>query len=279
MGKNLDWVLAERRGSRTANEFGVSSFPVDPKGIALQRNIRVEGRPLTGCQGCLVKNGDAFGIVYATGLGNEGMVNFTIAHELGHYFLQGHPEALFPDGDGIHQSQGAFTSGDTREREADHFAAGLLMPEQLFVPEMRRVELGLQGVEALASACGTSLTATAIRYAMLSEDVIALFSTQGKTVNFCFMSEPLRDLRGIDWPRKGSAVPNGTLTWRYNQNPERVQAAKKEVGAASLSDWVAGAPDVECVEEVVGLGRFGQTLTLVWCKDALPEADELDDDL
>ena len=59
---------------------------------------------------------------------NIGRENFTIAHELGHYFLQHQLQASF-----IYCSDNdiseAMETGTTIEREANHFASSLLMPE------------------------------------------------------------------------------------------------------------------------------------------------------
>ena len=64
--------------------------------IALPETLDlVAAKPLTGCSGCLIRQGDTFGIVYSSNLPNDGMVNFTIAHELGQQLaLVGYAEAL-----------------------------------------------------------------------------------------------------------------------------------------------------------------------------------------
>jgi len=45
---------------------------------------------------------------------------FSIAHELGHYCLEGHPDALLSNG--RHYSRAGFVSSDPFEQEADHFS-------------------------------------------------------------------------------------------------------------------------------------------------------------
>lgn len=102
-----------------------------------------------------MKVGDTFGIMYATHIRNDGFIRFTVAHELGHYFLPGHPDKLFPAGDGLHESRSGFVSRDHHEEEADHFAAALLMPTTLFNKAMNDAGEGFAAIDRLASLCKT----------------------------------------------------------------------------------------------------------------------------
>ena len=92
----------------------------------------------------LLRHGDVFGILYATHIPSEGFQRFSIAHELGHYFLDGHIDHILPK-DGVHTSHAGFVSADPYELEADQFAAGLLMPSIPFKRALARQELGISG--------------------------------------------------------------------------------------------------------------------------------------
>ena len=80
---------------------------------------------------------------------------FTIAHELGHYFL--------------HSAQGrtpivARRNGSgTAETEANYFAAALLMPEG----EVKKVWAATPAIEAVAATCAVSFDAAEVRLAVL----------------------------------------------------------------------------------------------------------------
>jgi hypothetical protein len=117
--------FATQQGEQVVRERGLS-LAVDP--IALVRDLGIEVAPKParagGVSGMLIRVGDFYGIAYATHINNEGFKRFSVAHELGHYFLPGHIDAVFRDGD-IHESRAGFVSGDRYELEADHFAAGL----------------------------------------------------------------------------------------------------------------------------------------------------------
>src|SRR5271168_3054036 len=102
---------------------GITTLPVDPFAIAASRDIDVKPKPDTagGVSGMLLRHGDAFGILYATDIASEGFQRFSVAHELGHYFLDGHIDHVLPK-DGVHTSYAGFVSADPYGLEADQFA-------------------------------------------------------------------------------------------------------------------------------------------------------------
>ncbi len=204
---------------------------------------------------------------------NEGFLRFTVAHELGHYFLDGHYEYIFPDGKARHESATGFTSDDRHEREADTFAAGLLMPEKLFRASCARSKPGLTAIEDLAGACGTSLTATAIRYARLSDELVAVVCSLADRVQFAFMSESLKSRRDLNWIKKNTGLPHGTATARFNRDQTNVAKARRTTSASTMDTWFDGGGDSELVEEVIGLGAYGRTLTVLW-QEQLPDPHE-----
>lgn len=268
---------AVEHGTTVALSSTANMLPIDPVAIAKKKEIAVEERDLEGCFGCLVKSGDTFGIAYSSALNNPGVVRFTVAHELGHYFLEGHAEQLFGAGDGVHSSRSGFVSSLPHEREADHFACGLLMPQSLFLQELRQCDPGFAAIRHLSEVFRTSITSTAIRYAYLAEDPVAVIISQGQAVCSCFMSECLRDLRGVEWPRKGSTIPPKSATAEFNREPKNIRAAREVEGAATLDEWLDGAPDIEVREDVIGLGRYKRTLTVLVSEEALPEEPDEDD--
>jgi hypothetical protein len=45
-----------------------------------------------------------------------------------------------------------------------------------------------------------------------------------------------------------------------------------------LDDWLDGAPQVEVNEDVVGLGSYGKTLTILFTDEDLEDEDQDDED-
>lgn len=251
---------------------------VDPFAIADQFKITVAAKPAgsPGVSGMLVRVGNEFAIAYATHIDSEQFQRYSVAHELGHYFLEGHPDAVF-DARGIHESRAQFVSKDRYEMEADGFAAGLLMPRHLFFPALERAGQGLAAVDSLAALCKTSLHATAIRYAQCTRDMVAVVVSTDSHIDHCFMSEALKGVDGIDWLRKRDLLPRCSATYAFNQDAANVRAARRVEETSNLQDWFGGKRRIAIDEDVIGLGSYGKTLTVLYNIN-VPEPEEEEDE-
>ena len=248
--------------SGVLRDHKVTALPVNPIALAEEVGIHVGTKAVKGVSGMLLRTGNDFGIIYSTHISSAGFQNFSVAHELGHYFMPGHIDAVLGD-HGIHESHAGFASDDRYEIEADHFAAALLMPESLFTRAVSRAGEGLPAIESLAELCVTSLTATAIRYTQCTDDAAAVIISIGRRVNYCFMSKALQEIAGNNRIRKGELLPPGTTTSEFNKDAERVKRAERATGASDLQDWIGGRHSVDMTEEVVGLGGYCKTLTVL----------------
>lgn len=264
MSRVLRLTMAKQRAEAFLKEEGITSLPVDPFSIAASRDIITEAKATSndGVSGMLLRHGDTFGILYSTHIPSEGFQRFSVAHELGHYFLDGHIDHVLPK-EGSHTSHAGFVSADPFELEADYFAAGLLMPRIPFQRIIRRHDPGLSAIEVLARDCKTSLTATAIRYAELTDDAVAVIISTGQTIDYCFLSEAIKSLPEITWLRKGTPVPGATETGRFNATPDRILKSERALKIIDVMDWLGGRRSVFVTEEVIGLGRYGKTLTVL----------------
>ena len=149
------------------------------------------------------------------------------------------------------------------EEEADRFATFLLMPTALFTAELRVAGDGFEAVKWLSERCRTSWEATAIRYAECAPQAIAVVRTTGDRVDYAFPSRSLkRRLRPFP-ALKGKPLPANTATFHFNKNRRNVQSSRYFRGESSLAAWF-GAPQTEpLIEEVIGLGSYGKTLSIL----------------
>ena len=137
------------------------------------------------------------------------------------------------------------------------------MPERLFKAASARMAPGLNAIESLAESCGTSLTATGIRYAQLSDDPVTVVCSKGGRVQFAFMSQALKGTRGLTWIRKNMGLPAGTATAEFNKDETNVAETRRVTSSCTMDAWFDCGGTVRMVEEVVGLGSYGLTLTVL----------------
>jgi hypothetical protein len=119
--------------------FGPEHFPIDVIGIALQYTAQrfpgdgitlAQGANLPGFDGALFRapaGKSGWGIVYNNAIASPGRINFTLAHELGHYLLH---RAAYPNGIRCGEQDVARWDSEYAqiEHQANLFAASLLMP-------------------------------------------------------------------------------------------------------------------------------------------------------
>jgi hypothetical protein len=128
---------------------------------------------------------------------------------------------------------------------------------------MGRYEYGLEAIEAVADLCLTSRTATAIRYAELTDAAVAVIMSTGGVIDYCFLSEAMKSLPQLDWLRKGTPLPSNTATARLAAERKRVLAAERVQDTVDVREWLGGRTNAAIREESLGLGQYGKVLTIL----------------
>lgn len=106
---------------------------------------------------------------------------FTFAHELGHYFIDDHRNALLKGLSPSHCSQTGFKSKNRAERQADYFAACLLMPDVGFRKYCDKKKFEYRIVEELSKKYGVSKSATALRFCAIgNHPIMVVYSFKNK---------------------------------------------------------------------------------------------------
>lgn len=270
-------TMARRQGELKAKEKGFDSFPIDPFEIAVSEDIMVEPKPAdqVGVSGGIIFYGNDVGIFYATNIDSDGFRRFTVAHELGHYFLEGHPEEIQKTAP-IHISKAGFSQGlSSIELEADHFASGLLMPSKLVSEVIGTSRVGLDAIETLGDRAECSLTASAIRAAECCDYPMAVIVSSGDEVAYAFLSESFKRLDKLTFLRKGVPLPP-SHTREFNRDPKNVSSALTVCGQATLADWFSCTRRLRLDEEVIGLGSYGFTLTVLSSEELAEDPDDED---
>ena len=190
ISKVLDTVLGKDRFpvnvEDIVREISQQIYPDDPISF-------VKGDNLPGFDGALVpapagKKG--WGIVYNTSIASTGRINFTLAHEFGHYLVH---RLDYPAG--ITCSQEDMVHWDSKyrqvEQQANQFAAGLLMPLGDFrcqiAPKARPT---LDDIGDCANRYRVSLIAATLRWLQYTERRSVLVVSRDGYILWGRSSEP-----------------------------------------------------------------------------------------
>jgi Zn-dependent peptidase ImmA (M78 family) len=112
--KRADTV--ERKALEVLKRFGLAEPPVALEDICRAEGLAVCARPFDYVAGLFV-NDDVFPVIVVNSRQPSARQRFTVAHELGHYYLR-HRRGSFAEPGGASR----------QERDAERFAANLLMP-------------------------------------------------------------------------------------------------------------------------------------------------------
>lgn len=197
----------------------------------------------------------------------SGRARFTLAHELGHYFIDDHRRALASGRTPSHPSFTDYQSRNPVEQEADLFASHLLMPSGPFAKAGKKYLLGFDAVLALKEQFGTSITSTAIRFTQLDLGPCTLvkWNPDGFAWKWFSPSTFTAGYRATIKAREAVAPDSATgkaLAGDVVQSKGYFQCG------TSASAWFPGVrpgtpKDVLFIEQAIPLGEFG-VLTLLY---------------
>jgi hypothetical protein len=151
------------------------------------------------------------------------------------------------------------------------------MPSKLVRNLLGSEPVGLEGIEALAAQSECSITASAIRAAECSPYPMAIVVSRGDKVCYAFMSDAFKQLGKVRMLRKGDPLPD-TATLSFNLDPANVSQARKTCGTTNLNEWFDTPSKVTLDEEVMGLGSYGFTLTVLSNEELPEDPDEEEDE-
>lgn len=143
--------------------------PVDLVNILLENGIRLHpDHFLEDFDAVIVPNAKKFHIHLnlrkVAGNQNAPRAKFSVAHELGHYFIDEHRTRLLSE-PAKPSLCGLFDGNERQEEdEADHFAANLIMPPSRFKKAAHGQGSPLETILSLSRKFDTSLTATALQF-------------------------------------------------------------------------------------------------------------------
>lgn len=236
---NGDFLTDHQKQSLSllAEEISNHYFPegiVYPDKIASQNSISFShgnyGDAFDGLIECLDDEFHIYINVDRLAHAQTSRARFTFAHELGHYFIDHHRNALRRGLSPSHCSITGFVSRNLAEREADFFASCLLLPETRFRADCFRRKFSFELIDELSKKYQTSFTSTALRFTSIGNHPIMVVLSYNSAIKWYWYSN--------DFPYRAllhgkTKVPDDTVAGEYFSK-QRSPKSKQQVFAM---DW------------------------------------------
>jgi hypothetical protein len=239
--------------------------PRDPEAIASELHLEVREVESSGFDGALVRpiNLPIGTILLRDSIREPGRKAFTIAHEIGHFVLPGHEQAQL-----VCSTEDIGNWSDQTkelEREADEFAAELLMPSPVVQPIVQTALPSLSLIEKIADVCKSSLSAAAWRYCdVTSQRCAVVWSTRG-VVSWWKRSEEF----GY-WITKGAQIQRGTFAFDcYSSEP--VPNEPRPIQASLWIESSAIIPEAHLREQSKFLTSYESVISLLWIDQCIEQ--------
>ncbi len=243
------------------------AVPVDQIARALGiEDIRREA--LDGCEGVLLTDRmRSRGSILVNSRRGPQAARFGIAHELGHFLLERHELGLggtFTCTQGDLRETRTARQNKSQEVEANEFAIGLLVPDNLLLPFLK-LQPEISAATALRTKLDISLEA-AMRCLIERHDepVAAVWSKDGK-IRYAVRG------KAFPWIERG----RGQMVSSLSSTAAALLA--DGVGTTSMREVAPAAwtlADIPELFEEVRIGKDGHTLTLLWA--TLSDASDQD---
>lgn len=257
--------LALIRAAEVLHEVGIDTVPVDPFLVGLRLKIPLREEHYDDIEGYTIRAGGRAGIGINSSIEYGPRRRFTMAHELGHCCLNWHIEPQY----GCSSEDLEDWNRRAAEREANAFAAELMMPRAHFQEDVDRLAPTLANVRELAERkYETSLVATAIRFVKLTSESAALVFSNEKGVLWAIVSEtfPCRSDEFVP------GLSENSYAWDFFHGKSLPVGPRR----VPTSAWAATVSVPFALEDSIAMPRLNQVLSLITFHET--PHDEIDDD-
>jgi len=250
---DLKFREAEASASKLIERYGISSPEhIRLKDIAYDLGVGVIEGPLEGAAASLVRTGKRATIRVSIHEPYPYRKRFSIAHELGHFVLN-HGLLLR-----LMCSDRDLTDWyrPGQEKEANAFAAELILPRVLVEKQSDVAEVTLNPVRQMSEDFRASLTASAIRFVRFCPEMCAVVFSRDGRVEWSFRSREW-------WPFiRRDALDRRTLASDFFVG-KPLPAEPEEVVADA---WLERRGPRELIEHSMALPNLRAVLTLLWIR-------------
>ncbi|MGQ9848057.1 MAG: ImmA/IrrE family metallo-endopeptidase [Bacteroidales bacterium] len=180
--------------------------------ICNAEGLFIEEVELNGLLGSIIYENDYGLILVNKNISNPGMKRFTIAHEMGHFFLS--KDSKINRHGCSYDSLGNYYENKNHEVEANKFATEFLMHKPWFSRFIKNIPVCMDLIKKISEEFQVSVTSAAIRYAEIGQYPTAVIMSKNNLVQWSFIN----DYFPCKYLPVGTPVPKESNAWDYFNN-------------------------------------------------------------
>ena len=226
--------------------------------IAYGESLIIDEADLNGCIGKINFTKTTGLITVDKKIKLETQKRFTIAHEMGHFFNE--RDLIERKKYSCLNSDFFPNANNKREKDANEFAAELLMYEKWFLEYVRGKKLEVKTLQETAAYFNVSLSAAAIRYSKIGKYPIAVILSKNGAVVWTSINEYFP----YKFVPKGYKVRETTGAYDFFKGKEMQTGADLVPVPAWFGSDFYGKSSKYLNEENFGMTNYSSVLTILW---------------
>lgn len=205
--------------------WGRDRFPIDVKLIAHDISVcqtdpitNIQGGDIGELEGMLLKRDKGWYLIYNDHVQSRGRINFTIAHELGHYLLHRKEQESFQCSTADLLDWGS--TARQREADADKFTATILMPLDDYRNQVESAKVDIDLLSACAERYEVSLVASIRQWIEFTPQRAVLVVSRDGFIKWSWSSgKALRTRARFRFSQETVSIPEASLAAQTMRHP------------------------------------------------------------
>ncbi len=244
------------------SRIGQKTLPTRPREVARKLDIPIKEVDADNrYDGYLLKYKGSRGIMINKSIMYETRKNFTIAHEIGHSEIPHHKDSKYICLKSYIDSPFRLKR---QEREANEFAAELLMPAAFISEEIKNKEIGLEVIKSISEKCETSLTSSGFRYIKHCPEIATFLVSEDNKIKQCIVSSKMKERRLVF--NKGNVLDKQSIAFNFFNKDGTISDGKEDKDEVDVSAWfpTLDYTKYDCFEYSIPSPNFNQVISLIW---------------
>ena len=252
------------------HELGIDSIPVSLKSIINKLDILFDEVDTKGdFEGCFLTENGSKCILIDKNIISMTRRRFTIGHELGHATIPHHNKKKYE----CSIDNAFFNKNINDEKEANDFAAELLMPETFLSEVSSKNGISFDVIKKISKECETSLLSSAFQSAKYSPDKVVCVISQNSKVKCSFASEEMKDSRLFIFPK--TTLSRDSLANDYFNQDGTVKNNEERSEEIYARAWFDVDNDrYNCIEHIIAIPSYNYVLSLICLSEQIDDNDD-----